>query len=193
MKKGFKRGFFRFLFVVLLLLLAVVYFRESIYQFCVKYKDDGSRLNYKIEDAAFAEYVKNNLPDEKFSDIHIIANLSQRLTAEHLSFSLSAKDSDPNKLYYSRSANCVGYAAYTASTANYIFHQLGYAGWEAKPRKGKLFVGGVNVHNLFTDKALKDHDFVIFRNKDSRVEIYVDPIVYDYLHINSVSRYYGGK
>ena len=54
-------------------------------------------------------------------------------------------------------------------------------------RIGKLDFLGMNVHNWFDSSFLKDHDFVIIRNKETGEIKAVDPTLYDYLYIEVVA------
>ena len=137
-----------------------------------------------------AEYIEQNMPDDKFSDIYVIKDIAQRLTSERLSFSLKAKESDPNKTFETGEANCIGYAAFTATVANHLIEKM-YAdnSWKAIPCKGKLYVFGSDIHQYTESRWFKDHDFVIFRNRESDSEIYADPTVSDYMGINEISKY----
>lgn len=60
--------------------------------------------------------------------------------------------------------------------------------WEAKPKKGKLYFFGNNVHKNAKDGWFKDHDFVVFRNKNTKEEIYVDPAAFDYFGTRRVDK-----
>lgn len=115
-------------------------------------------------------------------------DLSLRLTSNILSYSSNISETNPNKLYHTGEATCVGYATFTAAVANYILNQENNHGWEAIPVKGHLYLFGIDVHQYMgNNKMFKDHNFVIFRNKESNTEIYIDPTVNDYLWIDRVS------
>lgn len=194
MKKKTKKRLVRVLTVIAVLIGMMLIFRTPIYNGAVKYRDAGARKSYKVTNRQLAEYIDKNLPDEKFSDIHIIIDISQRLASESLRFSLKAKESDPNKTFVTGEANCVGYAAFAAAVANYIIEKVYRDGsWVAMPRKGKLYLLGIDIHKNIESRWFKDHDFVIYRNRDGDVEIYADPSVNDYMCISRVGKYNKGK
>lgn len=190
MKKRLTKFFKRFLITLGIVFLLLFLFRGMIYQSLVEYVDLDARRSYAITDDSLKAYIDSRLPDEKFSDIHTISAISQSITSDILSFSLTSKVADPNILWETREANCVGYAAFTAAVMNYMIEQLyDDRSWSAEPRRGILVCGWINLNKLFHNKYFKDHDFVLIRNSESGVEIYIDPSVHDYLGVEEVKKY----
>jgi len=190
MKKKTKNRI-RNIFIVLVALIAMVFFlRGTVYRGTVSYKDDGGRKNYKIKDKSLSAFIENNLPDEQSNDIESIIDISQKITDRALEFSLESKENDPNKTVLLRRANCVGYAAFTAATGNYLIDKYKLSKvWEARPVKGKLFLLGHDMHKKTKNKSFKDHDFVIFKNKITNREICVDPTIYQSCGIKRITKY----
>lgn len=178
--------------VVVLVLLFL--FKGNIYRMAVKYEDAGNRKFYEVKDDSLANYINQSLPNDESLDATItidkIIDLSQEITSDRLTFSFEAVESDPQKVIASGDiANCVGYAAFTAAVGDYLIKRFGMQKeWEARPKKGKLFLFGNNMHKNATSGWFKDHDFVIFRNKNTKEEIYVDPTAYDYWGIKRVDK-----
>lgn len=174
-------GIFFFLFFI---------FRGVIYKSLIEYKDIGERKSYSITNNSLAAYIEFRLSDEKKMDIRAIANISQSITSEILSFSLKSNVSDPNILWETRNVNCVGYVAFTATVMNYILERTGDEQvWRARPRKGLLFCGGICLNKYFHNRYFIDHDFVLLHNLESGIEIYIDPSVHDYLGVSEVKKY----
>lgn len=189
MKKKRKNKLATILVVLVIILAAAFVFRGTLYRGATDYKEDGGRKNYKVKDKNLAVFIEDNI-DSPSDDIESIIDQSLRITDQALNYSLEAKENDPNKTVLLRRANCVGYAAFTAATGNYLIEKYKLSKiWEAKPVKGKLFVFGQDIHRKTKNKSFKDHDFVIFRNKITKREICVDPTVYDKFGIKRVSKY----
>lgn len=168
-------------------------FKGSIYQWAVKYEDGGSRKNYEIKDDALISYILQNLPNDESLDENIdidqIIDFALDMTDDALNFSVEYVDAEPLKAFQNGGANCIGYAAFTAATGNYLIKRFGLEKeWEAKPKKGKLYLFGNNMHKGVKEGWFKDHDFVVFRNKKTKEEIYVDPTAYDYFGAKKVDK-----
>jgi hypothetical protein len=194
MKKKTKNTLFKVVAVIAAVLVLLFLFKGNIYRMAVKYEDAGSRKSYEIKDDNLAAYINQSLPNDESLDATInidrIIDLSQEITIKTLDFSLEAQESNPQKLIVTTEANCVGYAAFTAAVGNYLLRRFGMnKEWDAKPKKGKLYLFGNNMHKGVKNGWFKDHDFVVFRNKDTKEEIYADPTVHEYFGIKRVDRY----
>jgi len=190
MKKKTKKRIISISLILIILLGGIYVFRGDIYRFAVAYKDDGSRKSYKVKDKNFAAYIEDNIASNQAKDIESVIDLSQKLTADALIFSLEAKENDPNKTVLLGRANCVGYAAFATATANYLIDKYKLSEvWEAKPVKGKLYLLGYDMHKQTKSKSFKDHDFVVFRNKITKREICIDPSLYDSSGIKRIRKY----
>lgn len=179
--------------VVIALLLLFV-FKGYVYQWAVKYEDAGSRKNYDIKDETLASFIIQNLPNDEALDENIdisqIIDFSLSMTDQALDFSIEYSDNEPSKAFQNKGANCVGYAAFTAATGNYLLKRFGLdKEWEARPKKGKLYLFGNNMHKNATSGWFKDHNFVIFKNKKTKEEIYVDPTAYEYFGARRVDKF----
>lgn len=189
MKKKTKKRILGICIFLLVLVAALFFFRGHIYRFAVTYKDDGGRKTYKVKDKNYAAFIEDNIPSGQAKDIESIIDLSQEITAKALDFSADNKENDPNKTVLLRRANCVGYAAFAATTGNYLIDKYKLSEvWEAKPVKGKLFLFGHDLHKQTKDKSFKDQDFVVFRNKITKREICIDPSLYDSYGINRICK-----
>lgn len=170
---------------ILLVLLLLLLFKGSIYNMVVKYEDAGGRKSYEIKDESLANYINQSLPNDESLDANItidqIIDLSQEITSNRLTFSYEATESDPQKIVANGDiANYTGYAAFSSAVGSYLIKRFGMEKeWEVKPKKGKLFLFGNNMQKNAKDGWFKDHDFVVFRNKNTKEEIYVDPVAYD--------------
>lgn len=190
MKKRTQKKLRNTLIILFALIATLFFFRGCAYRTIINYKDVGSRKNYKVKDKNQASFIEDNIPSNHSGDIESIIDLSQKITDKALSFSMDAKENDPSKTVLLRRANCVGYAAFTAATGNYLIdkYKLNKV-WEAKPVKGKLYMFGVDMHAKTKNAMFKDHDFVVFKNKITQREISVDPTIYEYFKIDRITKY----
>jgi hypothetical protein len=125
---------------------------------------------------------------KKSADIKDVIKMGLSATSRQLNFTATHNDTDPNKLIYSRTAHCVGYASYFTTTCNYLLMKNGLAGqWNVKHQIGQLFFLGININKCINTPFFKDHDFVTIENKKTGEIFAVDPTVNDYFFINFVT------
>ena len=173
--------------LIFLVLTAIVFFaREWLYNQVVTYRSIGSRTTYPATNPLLIEQLES--ADLKQADVRQIIDLALGITSQQLNFTAENNANDPNKLIYSRTAHCIGYAAYFATTCNYLLMKNGLDGqWVARPQIGQLYVLGINIHTYLDSPFLKDHDIVIIENKATGEILAVDPAINDYLGIDFIS------
>ena len=179
--------------ILVILLAIIILFRGWIYRQLVTYKAIGTRQQYVINDAVLIDFieksVKNKFKNDKNVDIQSIIQVSLAVTAEQLNFTAANNHNDPNKLIYSKTAHCVGYASFFTSTCNYLLKKYALdEQWQATPHIGQLYLLGANVHRYISTPFFKDHDFVVIENKVTKMTFTVDPTVNDYWGINFVTK-----
>jgi len=152
------------------------------------YKSVGLRRNYSARDKKLVDYINARIDHHIDSDVEQIVKLGLSITSEQLNFTDGKNEIDPNKLIRSRTAHCVGYASFFATTCNYLLakHNLSKS-WTAKPQVGQLYFLGVNIRQYFSTPFFKYHDFVTIENKATGQTFAIDPTVSDYLCIDFVT------
>ncbi|GAB6121155.1 hypothetical protein [Dysgonomonas termitidis] len=193
MKKNKKNTVYTVIISVVVVIILLFFLKGSIYRMAVKYEDAGGRKSYDIKDEKLASYIHQSLPNDESLDANIdietIIDLSLDMTSAALDYSSVYNDSEPPEAFENRGANYVGYAAFTAATGSYLIKRFGMdKEWEARSKKGKLYLFGKNMQKDAVDGWFKDHDFVIFRNKKTKEEIYVDPVAFDYFGTKRVDK-----
>jgi hypothetical protein len=165
-----------------------VFFRGFLFNQIVRYKNIGERRSFSPKKTSLIDYFEvNKLASENEEVVSIIKH-SLFVTSKKLSFTLLKNEIDPNKLVESKTAHCVGYAAFFATTCNYYLKKKNLAkNWEAKPKIGQLYILGMNMHTFLKLPSLKDHDFVIIENSKTGETFAVDPTIHDYLNVDFVS------
>jgi hypothetical protein len=182
--KFIKRTLLTILFITIIGFL----FRGWFYRHLVTYKSVGLRANYQATDLKLTDYIDASIEKQTDPNIEQIIKQGLSITARQLNFTSNKNDIDPNKLIYSKSAHCVGYASFFATTCNYLFDKYNVTdNWIAKAQVGKLYFLGTNIHKYFNSSFFKNHDFVTIENKTTGKIYAVDPTVNDYLCIDFIT------
>jgi hypothetical protein len=173
---------------ILILTTVGLSFRGWFYRHLITYKSVGLRTSYSVTDDKLVEFINTSADKQTDLDIEQIIELGLSITSKQLNFTADKNDTDPNKLITSKTAHCVGYASFFATTCNHLLNKYNLARtWTAKPQIGQLYCFGTNIHKFFNTPFFKDHDFVIIENKTTGQTFAVDPTVSDYLLINFVT------
>lgn len=163
-------------------------FRGWFYRHLITYRSIGLRTNYAANNDELIRCINSSTKKLKEADIKHIIKLGLSISSNQLRFTASKNDIDPNKLIQSKTAHCVGYAAFFSTTCNYLLAKYNLANtWTAKPQVGQLYFIGINVHPYFNTPFFNDHDFVTIENKTTGQVYAVDPTLSDYLHIDFVN------
>lgn len=176
----------RTLLVVFVLVLAGIVFRGWLFRHLVAYQSIGQRENHAATNELLIEFIESN--SENAKSARAIVQCALDLTSQKLNFVAAKSESNPNMLIQNGQANCIGYAAFTATICNHLFAKHGMATyWSARPQVGQLYLLGTNVHPYFKSAFFKDHDFVLIQNSQTGERLCVDPSVSDYLGVDFVS------
>ena len=189
----------RTLLIILIISTVGLFFRGWFYRHLVTYKSDGIKTNYLATNIKLTDYIDANTDNQTDPDIKQIIKLGLSITSRKLNFTVDKNDTDPNKLIISKTAHCVGYASFFATTCNYLLEKYNLSDtWTAKPQAGQLNFLGTNIHIYFTEffkdtkffkdrNFIKDHDFVTIENKKTGEILAVDPTANDYLRIDFIT------
>lgn len=178
----------RTLLIILILTTVGLLFRGWFYRHLVTYKSVGLRTNYSATDNKLVDLINASAGNQTEPDIEQIIELGLSITSKQLNFTEDKNETDPNKLITSKTAHCVGYASFFATTCNHLLNKYNLAdAWTAKPQIGQLYFLGTNIHKYFKSMFFKDHDFVTIENKTTGEIFAVDPTVNDYLSINFIT------
>lgn len=176
----------RTLLAFFILISVGIVFRGWLYRHLVAYQSIGQRENYPALNKALVEFIESQANSAK--DARSIVQQALALTSQKLAFAAAKSERDPNRLIQNGQANCIGYAAFTATICNHLFAKQGMARqWSARPQVGQLYLLGTNVHPYFKSAFFKDHDFVLIQNSQTGERLCVDPSVSDYLGVDFVS------
>jgi hypothetical protein len=178
----------RTLLTILILTTFGLLFRGWFYRHLITYKSVGLRTNYPAIEKKLIDYIDTNTDVQTKPDIERIVKLGLALISKQLNFTADKNNIDPNKLIISKTAHCVGYASFFATTSNYLLTRFNMAdSWIVKPQIGQLFFLGTNIHKHFNSAFFRDHDFATIENIKTGEIFAVDPTINDYLLINFVN------
>ena len=178
----------RIFFTILALLVICIVFRGTLYRHIVTYKSIGQRTTYVVTNDKLIRYIEENCIEKDNKNIEEIIKESLSLTSKALNFTFSKNDRDPNRLIDSKTANCIGYAAFFTAVCDYQLKKYNLSDqWIVSSEIGQIFVFGTNIHNYFDSSFFKDHDFVIVKNKTTKEIFAVDPSINDYLCIDYIT------
>jgi hypothetical protein len=179
----------RIALIIFILVTAAYLFRGPLYRLLITYKSIGTRTNYPATNKKLVGYIQVNSDSTK--DITAIIKQSLSITSHQLCFTATKNDIDPNKLIDSKTAHCVGYAAFFATTCNYLLQKNDLSDqWIAQPRVGQLYLLGININHCINKPFYKDHDFVTIENRNTGETFAVDPTVNDYFNIDFIKYKY---
>ncbi len=182
-----KSIFFKRLSRFLILLLLLFTFRTILFNTFFTYQIVDYR-NIKIPpNKALKAYIDAN-DDSNANDLNSIVDTSVKITSELLSFTFRQSTKNPNKLYEINKANCIGYAVLLETVLSYLIKKYNCSNeLEVLHCVAEIHCLGINVHDYIEHSFFKDHDFNVIEFKQTNAQIAIDPSLYDYLWINSVS------
>ncbi len=184
MKRKFRNVAIGFaLFVLLVVLIKGVLFR-----WVVVYGSDGPRKVSVAASSDMKAWISAEADRDALDDEHGIVTEAQRLTAKRLQFTTGPCASDAATVFKERKANCIGYAALCAAISNTLFEMRGLNGqWKTHVETAHLRVFGVNVHAWLDSPFLQNHDLMTIEDRRGNVHFAVDPTVFEYFGITSVT------
>jgi hypothetical protein len=168
----------------LLLLLLLLLFRGYLFRLVVCYHPIGAQPNFVINDDKLAQYLESQPID---TNLQRIVKRSLDLTASQLRFSFGKCETDPNRLFYSKNANCVGYASYFNTTCQALLNQAGLGKrYRATHLRGKITLLGFDLHQLTDSPFFQDHDYNLVEDLKTGQRVFVDASTRDVLGIGFV-------
>lgn len=178
----------RITITLLISFILLFIFKGCLYRKLVTYKSIGNRESYDATNKELISYIESHTNNTDTLSINEIIQLSLKITSKHLNFTSNTNENNPNNLIESKTAHCVGYASFFATTCNFLFKKFNYSQkWKAETKIGQLYIFNNNVHKYINTPFFKDHDFVIIKNNITNEIIATDPTLHDYLLIDIVT------
>lgn len=166
--------------IAIVLLLA----RSWIFRLLISYQPISDRPAIEAKDENLLQQLENQPID---TSLQRIIKRSLNLTTSQLMFSFGKCDSDPNLLFHSKKANCVGYAAFFATVCNEAIRRAGLEKrYRAKHLRAKITLLGYDLHQLTDSPFFRDHDYNMVEDSQTGEKLFVDASTKDVLGIGFV-------
>ncbi len=167
-----------------LLLLALFLLRGWLFRLMVAYHPVSERPTIVAKDEKLLQKLENQVID---TALQRIIDKSLDLTASQLQFSFGKCESDPNRLFYTNKANCVGYAAYFSTVCGSMIKSAGLENrYKVKHLRATISCLGLDLHQLTDSPFFKDHDYNLVENLLTGEQFFVDASTKDVLGIGYV-------
>lgn len=171
------------LFITVILVMTIV-FRGPIFHWVFSYSTIQTREITRLNAESSKYFSERDCGD--LIEAKIQKNL--KIVGKALEYSFESVSSDPNSFRNNSKAHCVGYSALYASLLNADFECSELRNiWAVRHCVGQIHLFGFNLHSLFDSSFFKDHDFVVVENLISGEIVVIDPVIYDYLLIETVN------
>lgn len=172
--------------VLVLLGLLLILFRGFIFRGLVSYNETGTRSEVLIINKTLIEKIEEKL-NGRIITIDEIAIVSDEITTHALQFTSSQVSRDPNILFDTHRANCIGYSAMYNSIANYIIRSENLESEiVARHKIGHLHLLDFNLNQIIKSPFFHDHDYNVLESLVSGRVLTTDSAVSDYLWIDGV-------
>src|SRR6478609_2932360 len=112
------------LLIIIALLLLAYLFRGFLYRHTISYHIMASRPSYVIRNDSLSAYINESIKQSQNNKIKSLIDLALDVTTDKLYYCSSNTSNNPNQLISHQRAHCVGYAAFTATVCNEIFHKF---------------------------------------------------------------------
>jgi hypothetical protein len=167
-----------------LLLLVLFLLRGWLFRLMVAYHPMSERSTIVAKDKNLLQQLENQVVD---TALQRIVDQSLDLTVSQLQFSFGKCESDPNRLFYTKKANCVGYAAYFNTVCENLIGQAGLESrFKVKHLRAKITFLDYDLHQVTDSPFFKDHDYNIVEDLGTGERIFVDASTQDVLGIGYV-------
>ncbi len=168
----------------ILILLFALLIRGWLFRLMVAYHATQSHAIFGVEDFEYQASLEQ-IPID--TSIEAIIHQSLNFTSQQLRFTIDKNPVNPNLLFHSKTAHCVGYAAYFATTCNFLIEKAHLENrYEAKHLRGNITFLGFDIHQIIESPFFQDHDFNVIEDKRNGRLYFVDASLKDYLRIDYV-------
>ncbi|WP_020571306.1 hypothetical protein [Neolewinella persica] len=179
--KGKKR--YRLLAFILLLIL----FRGQLFRLCAHYEPVGERTILVVNNQDLQREIAKWAAENSAASVEKRIAYSRKLTAKTASFIMRSASGQPDDVYVTGQANCVGYARLFAG----ILEEVNKAMGEERSISQAILVGelslfGQSLHQLTNDPFWQDHDYNQVTDLKTGEVYFLDVTLYDYFGIRWV-------
>lgn len=169
-----------------LIVIALLFvFKTSVYKLFFSYKVFKERKTIELVNKKLKNKVDKQIQDKNLKPLQVL-DLANQITCKNLSFTFHKALSNPNELYFTKKANCIGYAQFCSAVGNYILEKQNIDAYYFTPAVAEIEFLGFNVHRLFSSPFFKNHDIVLFVKVKEGNLVATDPSLSDYTGIKKV-------
>jgi len=170
------------------LLLSTILLRGTIYRLVVKYEVVQQRALSILPAGGEQQEIAAWVAAHPTATVRAISRFAARETANRLSFVARNAPSDPATALSKGQTHCVGYARLFSAIVSQVIAELPpERSLEQKHAVGQLHLLGYNLHQLSSRPFWQDHDFNCITDVATGETVCVDPTLYDYARIRSIS------
>ncbi len=177
----------KILLYLLSISLLLLILRGPIYRQLVQYQVVGERQLIPLTDPELLAIIDQEAEGD-IRGIQEIIHIGLQITNQTLHFTTGKASRNPNQLFRTQKANCIGYSALFHSVVHHLIHTYDFS-QRIKPKHliGKIHILGIDIHPLFDSPFFKDHDFNQLTDLETGKVYHIDPSVSDYLYIRFVT------
>lgn len=179
--KGRKR------YVLLAFGLLLFLFRGQLFRLCVHYEPIGERTILAASNQDLQREIANWAAENPEASVKKRIAYSRKLTAKSTSFVMRSASGQPDDVYVSGQANCVGYARLFAGVLEEVNKAMGDGRMISQAILiGELSLFGQSLHQLTNDPFWRDHDYNKVTDLKTGEVYFLDLTLYDYFGIRWV-------
>jgi hypothetical protein len=176
----------RYYFLVFILLLLV--FRGQLFRLCIHYEPVGERTILVVNNPDLQSEITGWATKNPTASVKSRIAFSRRLTAKSASFVMRSASGQPDDVYVSGEANCVGYARLFAGVLEEVNKAMGAERSVSQAVLiAELNLFGQSLHQLFNDPFWRDHDYNRVTDLETGEVYFLDVTLYDYLGVRWVN------
>jgi hypothetical protein len=136
-----------------------------------------------IQDLDF--WVENN----HSTSIEQVIEFATRYATDNLKYTFDKCSTNPNQLVSKQNkTNCIGYSASLHAVLTYLLKKKGFSEKVKSEHKvAQLYFWSFNIHTLFSDSALQNHDYNVVTDFENHKKYVIDPTIRANLGILTVT------
>lgn len=170
-----------------LLIALLVLFRAPIFRCLVHYEPLQTIAIPLITHSELLEQIKTDALALADDNLASWVNYAQGLTAKQLQFRVNVQSSDPNQVWQSGQAHCIGYAALMGTILKTILMEKKKLGpVRVEQVRADIYILGIRLTGPSRPAFFRDHDYIRVTDQRNNEQMHCDPGVYDYFRIKRV-------
>lgn len=171
----------------MIFIFLLVLFRGQLFRLCVGYVPVGERTILSVNNPELQGEIALWAAANPEASVKKRIVYSRKLTAKSASFVMRSASGQPDDVYHSKQANCVGYARLFAGILEEVNKELGEERSVSQAILiGELSLFGQSLHQLSNDPFWRDHDYNRVKDLETGEVYFLDVTLYDYFGVRWV-------